>query len=64
MILTPAETRVLELLAAGMTQTAIGQTLGIAPSTVKSHVLHLFDKTGCRRQVDLVRLASNLSLPI
>ncbi len=62
--LTPAETRVLELLAAGMTQTAIGQTLGIAPSTVKSHVLHLFDKTGCRRQVDLVRLASNLSLPI
>ena len=62
--LTPAEARVLELLVAGMTQTAIGTALGIAPSTVKSHVLHLFDKTGCRRQVDLVRLASNLSLPV
>ena len=62
--LTPAEARVLELLAAGTTQAMIGRTLGIAPSTVKSHVLHLFDKTGCRRQVDLVRLASNLSLPV
>ncbi len=62
--LTPAETRVLELLAAGTTPAAIGRTLGIAPSTVKSHVLHLFDKTGCRRQLDLVRLASNLSLPV
>ena len=61
--LTPAEVRVLDLLAAGKTQAAIGQTLGIARSTVKSHVLHLFDKTGCRRQVDLVRLVSNLSLP-
>jgi len=61
--LTPAEVRVLELLAAGRTQAAIAQFLGVAPSTVKSHVLRLFDKTGARRQADLVRLAANLSMP-
>jgi len=62
--LTPAEVRVLELLAAGSAQAAIAEALGVAPSTVKSHVLRIFDKTGCRRQVDLVRLASKLSLPV
>ena len=62
--LTPAEVRVLELLAAGSAQAAIAQALGVAPSTVKSHVLRIFDKTGCRRQIDLVRLASKLSLPV
>ena len=53
--LTPAELRVLELLAAGTTQAAIGQSLGIAPSTVKSHVLRLFRQDWPRRQVDLVK---------
>ena len=62
--LTPAEVRVLELLAAGATQAAIGQTLGIAPSTVKSHVLRLFEKTGRRRQAELVRLVADMSLPV
>lgn len=62
--LTPAEARTLDLLVAGKTRSQIGATLGIAPSTVKSHIVHLFDKTGCRRQVDLVRLAANVSLPM
>jgi DNA-binding CsgD family transcriptional regulator/PAS domain-containing protein len=61
--LTPAETSVFELLVAGRTQAEIAATLGIAPSTVKSHVLHLFAKTGCRRQANLVKLASSLSSP-
>ena len=62
--LTPAEARVLELVAAGTKQATIGEILGIAPSTVKTHLLRVFDKTGCRRQVDLVRLTANLALPI
>jgi DNA-binding CsgD family transcriptional regulator len=62
--LTPAEARVFELVVAGVTPSAIGQRLGIAPSTVKSHLLHLFEKTGCRRQLDLVRLAAGVSLPV
>jgi len=62
--LTPAEARVFERLAAGNSQRDIAASLGIAPSTVKTHALHVFEKTGCRRQTDVVRLAARLSLPI
>jgi DNA-binding CsgD family transcriptional regulator/PAS domain-containing protein len=61
--LTPAETNIFELIAAGRSPAEIADKLGIAPSTVKSHVLHLFAKTGCRRQANLVKLASSLSSP-
>ena len=61
--LTPAEARVFELIADGRTQEEVGEILGIARSTVKTHLLRVFDKTGCTRQVDLVRLAARLSMP-
>ena len=61
--LTPAEARIFEMISAGGTQAAIARTLGIAPSTVKTHVLHLFEKTGCARQADLLKLAASLSRP-
>jgi DNA-binding CsgD family transcriptional regulator len=62
--LTPAETRIFELITTGMTQATIGEALGIAASAVKTHVLHLFEKTGCRRQADLLKLATTLSSPV
>ena len=62
--LTPAETRVFELLVAGETVAAIAKTLCVALSTVKTHLVHLFQKTGCQRQSELVRLAAELSLPV
>ncbi len=62
--LTPAETRVLELIAHGRPQSAVAQELGIATSTVKTHLLRLFQKTGCSRQVDLVRLAAQMTAPV
>jgi DNA-binding CsgD family transcriptional regulator len=62
--LTPAETRVFELLAGGKTQAAIAAQLGIAPSTVKTHLLKVFEKTGINRQAELVRFAASLSLPL
>jgi DNA-binding CsgD family transcriptional regulator len=61
--LTPAELNILELLVAGRKQAEIAATLGIAQSTVKSHLLSLFAKTGCRRQADLMKLAASLSAP-
>ena len=61
--LTPAESRIFEMIAGGSTQAAIARALGIAPSTVKTHMLHLFQKTGCTRQAELLKLAANLSAP-
>ena len=44
------------------TRLEIAKVLGIAPSTVKTHLLRVFEKTGRHRQVDLVKLAAPLSL--
>ena len=62
--LTPAESRIFELIADGQAPPAIGVVLGIAPSTVKTHLLRVFDKTGCSRQAELVKLAASMSLPV
>lgn len=35
-----------------------------APSTVKTHLLEVFQETGTARQADLVRLASQLVAPV
>jgi len=62
--LTPAEIRIFELICDGQTRDAIAGLLGVSVATVKSHLLHVFEKTGCRRQVDLVRLAKSLTFPV
>ncbi len=62
--LTPAEKRICELIADGQPQSAIATTLGIARSTVKTHVLRIFEKTGCKRQADLMKLVGGLRLPV
>jgi len=62
--LTPAENAVLELVCKGSTVPEIGTALGVAPSTVRTHLLHLFQKTGAGGQSDLIRLASHAALPI
>lgn len=62
--LTPAEARVLDLIAAGRNGTGAASDLGIAASTVKTHLLRIFDKTGARSQADLVRLTAALASPI
>ena len=35
-----------------------------ARSTVKAHLLQVFKKTGCKRQVDPLKLAADLSAPV
>lgn len=44
--LTGRETQVLRLVAEGATNTAISELLTISPHTVKSHVIHIFNKLG------------------
>jgi len=62
--LTPAEVRIFELICDGYTRDAIASQLGVSVATVKTHLLHVFEKTGCRRQVDLVRLSKSLTFPV
>jgi len=62
--LTPAELRVLLTIVevGGVRETSAA--LGIAESTVKTHLHRVFDKTGARRQADLVKLAAGFSNPL
>ncbi|MEP9350513.1 helix-turn-helix transcriptional regulator [Xanthobacter sp. KR7-225] len=62
--LTPAEARIFELVCQGSAPAEIAQRLGIATSTAKTHLLKVFEKTGCRRQMELVKLAASLTLPV
>lgn len=62
--LTAAEIAVVEQIVAGHDIAQSADTLGIGASTVKTHLQHIFDKTGVRRQVDLVALVSSFALPI
>jgi len=61
--LTPAETEVFASISRGRTLVETARALGIARSTAKTHLLRVFEKTGCRRQAELVALAARLSAP-
>lgn len=56
--LTASELRVLDALAQGGGVSRLAASLGIAEATVKNHLHSLFQKTGTRRQADLVRLVA------
>ena len=62
--LTPAELRVLQSIVevGGVPETAAA--LGIAETTVKTHLHRVFAKTGVSRQADLVKLAAGFSNPL
>lgn len=59
--LTPAEVRVMEMAADCLSMSDIALRLGIASSTVKTHLLRVYEKTGTHKQADLARLARNLA---
>jgi len=55
--LTPAEARVLALLASYRTLAAIGDELGIGRPTVKTHVQHIYEKLGVNTRAEAVKRA-------
>lgn len=59
--LTPAEANIVEFLCQGLLPAEIATKLGTARSTVRTHLTHIFEKTDCRRQVDVIRLAASFS---
>jgi DNA-binding CsgD family transcriptional regulator/PAS domain-containing protein len=62
--LTPAELRVLLAIVEVGGVPEIAQTLGVAETTVKTHLHRVFAKTGASRQADLVKLAAGFSNPL
>jgi DNA-binding CsgD family transcriptional regulator len=61
--LTPAETRLLQRLAAGDTLNVAADALSVSHTTAKTHLAHIFGKTGVSRQTDLIALVDRLQPP-
>lgn len=60
--LTPAETRISLLVAAGMSAVDIASQYGIGYETVRSHIRSIFQKTGTGRQSELSALFGKIHL--
>jgi DNA-binding CsgD family transcriptional regulator len=54
--LSSAEARVAERIAAGNTLADIGKQLSVSVHTIRAQLKSIFEKTGVRRQADLIRL--------
>ncbi|MBA2718282.1 MAG: hypothetical protein H0U52_03415 [Chloroflexi bacterium] len=53
--LTPAEMRVVELIAAGLTNRVVAERLALSPKTVEAHVARAYAKLGIRSRAELGR---------
>jgi len=62
--LTPSELRILLAIVevGGVAETALA--IGVAETTVKTHLHRVFAKTGINRQADLVKLVASYSTPL
>jgi DNA-binding CsgD family transcriptional regulator len=61
--LTAAELRVLMAIVQVGGVPEVAPVLGISETTVKTHLQHVFEKTGVNRQADLVRLVAEFMSP-
>jgi DNA-binding CsgD family transcriptional regulator len=61
-VLSARERELVTLVAQGRTNAQIAAQLYISVRTVSSHLDRIRDKTGCRRRVDLTRLALSAGL--
>jgi DNA-binding CsgD family transcriptional regulator/PAS domain-containing protein len=62
--LTPAEARVFSQIIEGRTIAEAARELGVEQSTVKTHLLRVYEKTGVRRRSELQQMASSLTAPL
>ena len=50
---TERELEVLRVMTTGVSNAAIAQKLGITENTVKNHIRHMMEKTGCKNRTEL-----------
>jgi DNA-binding CsgD family transcriptional regulator len=62
--LTPAEMRVLMMIIEVGGIPKVAAVLGVSEPTVRTHLAHVFAKTGTQRQVDLVKLVASYMQPL
>lgn len=62
--LTPAEVRVLVAIMDFGGVAEVAASLKLSPATVRTHLRHVFEKTGVRRQADLIKLMTSYPAPI
>ena len=62
--LTPTELRVLLALVDVGSGPEVAEALGVAESTVKTHLARIYQKTGTRGQLDLVKLVAGFANPL
>ena len=62
--LTPTELRVLLAIVEVGGVPEVAAAFGVAETTVRTHVSNLFEKTGTRRQADLVKLVAGYATPM
>ncbi len=62
--LTPTELRVLLAIVEVGGVPEVATALGVADTTVRTHVNRLFEKTGVKRQADLVKLVAGYETPL
>lgn len=62
--LTPTEMRVLMMIVEVGGVPEVAPVLGISETTVKTHLQHIFAKTGASRQADLVKLVASYMSPL
>ncbi|MGE0341326.1 MAG: helix-turn-helix transcriptional regulator, partial [Xanthobacteraceae bacterium] len=62
--LTPTEARVMVEISKGKNRSETAALLGIAPSTVKTHLSRVFEKTQTSKQYEIARLVARLTPPI
>ena len=60
--LTPRELEVLKLVAAGSSHRDIGKVVFLSEATVKSHLVHIYDKLGVRSRTSAVAAARELGV--
>jgi DNA-binding CsgD family transcriptional regulator len=61
---SPTELRVLRAIVEVGGVPQVAAALGVADTTIKTHLGRLFEKTGANRQADLVKLVAGYATPL